>query len=519
MDSLVANLLHLVLQHLSHLLDHVGVLSIAVAVEQLQRVFLAVKQLPLLVLAAGPRALEAKALVVPVDQLVALVAHAVVRVRLVDDVAVHPVAMVRDLLPVGRRLALDHGAERHALHVRGDAGVRKVEEGRGEVDVADDVLADRLGGDFARVADHKGHLEALLVHEALVEPAVLAQEEALVRRVHDDGVLGEALLVQPVQHAADVVVDALDGAQVALHVALELPLGELLLRLEGEGLARLLAEQFQAGDVLRRGDLAVLPPPDVDHLIADDAAGTFGLHDAQVVVGEVLGDAHLGHLGSVGAVLVVVGEGVGEPHGVLVEVFVLGVVLPRSMGGFVVAHEEEGPALVALVHPLDGLVGDDVGRVAGDPRRLARGLDELRVPVLALAGQHAPVVEARGLMILALAEVPLADHGGLVVCVGPQLLGDVGDALVDLGVERHDAVDVVVRAAEHGGARRRADAVGDVAVVEAHALVGDAVEVGRAVDAGAVARDGLGRVVVRHDEDDVGAAWRLHDGGCCSWRG
>ena len=55
------------------------------------------------------------------------------------------------------------------------------------------------------------------------------------------------------------------------------------------------------------------------------------------------------------------------------------------------------------------------------------------------------------------------------------------------------------------GAAGRADRVGAEAVVEAHATVGDTVEVGRAVDAAAVATHGVRRVVVGHDEEDVWA--------------
>lgn len=45
-------------------------------------------------------------------------------------------------------------------------------------------------------------------------------------------------------------------------------------------------------------------------------------------------------------------------------------------------------------------------------------------------------------------------------------------------------------------------------MVEKHPLPGDAVKVRGVVDAGAVTGDGLGRVVVCHDEDDVGLFWR-----------
>ena len=125
----------------------------------------------------------------------------------------------------------------------------------------------------------------------------------------------------------------------------------------------------------------------------------------------------------------------------------------------------------------------------------------------ALAGEDVPVVEAGGVGD----EVPLADHGGLVAGA-LEFLGDV----IALGVERLfegvDAVLVAVLAGEDGGAAGRADRVGAEAVGEAHAAVGDAVDVRRLVDAAAVGGDGVGGVVVGHDEEDVGL-------GALPWRG
>ena len=138
--------------------------------------------------------------------------------------------------------------------------------------------------------------------------------------------------------------------------------------------------------------------------------------------------------------------------------------------------------------------------------RLAH-LDHLGVVVEALAGQHIPVVEAGWVVDAAVAQVPLADDGGLVAG-GLQQLGHGNLAPVKRRGEGGNAVDMVVGAGEDHGAAGRADRVGAEAVVEAHATVGDTVEVGRAVDAAAVAAHGVRRVVVGHDEEDVGGAGR-----------
>ncbi len=82
----------------------------------------------------------------------------------------------------------------------------------------------RLPGlDGRRPADEERHADRFLVHEALVEQAVVAEEEALVAGVDHDGVAAEPGLVERVEDAADAVVDRLHGGQVVLHVALVLP--------------------------------------------------------------------------------------------------------------------------------------------------------------------------------------------------------------------------------------------------------------------------------------------------------
>lgn len=80
--------------------------------------------------------------------------------------------------------------------------------------------------------------------------------------------------------------------------------------------------------------------------------------------------------------------------------------------------------------------------------------------------------------------------------------------LVDLAFQRHDSIDMVVRSSQDRGPRRCADRVGDIAVVEHHTLHGEPIYVGRVIDARAVGTDGLGRMVVGKDEDDVGALLR-----------
>jgi hypothetical protein len=106
------------------------------------------------------------------------------------------------------------------------------------------------------------------------------------------------------------------------------------------------------------------------------------------------------------------------------------------------------------------------------------------------------MIETCWLVGFTLSQMPLANHGSLVIAVSLELLGDVGERLVDLGDEGVDAIDVVVRSRQDRGARGGTDRVGHVAVIEEHAFFGDAIQVGRVIDPRAIAADGLGRVVV-----------------------
>lgn len=51
-------------------------------------------------------------------------------------------------------------------------------------------------------------------------------------------------------------------------------------------------------------------------------------------------------------------------------------------------------------------------------------------------------------------------------------------------------------------------------MVESHALVGYAIQIGGRVDAGTMTADGLGRMVISHDEHNVGSL--RHGGGFSS---
>ncbi len=222
----------------------------------------------------------------------------------------------------------------------------------------------------------------------------------------------------------------------------------------------------------------------------------------------VFADLHGDGGDAAGASFVVIEEVVGLGDvAVGEEVLVFGGGLPGTVRRLVVAHGEEGLLRVALLEPVEGEIADQIGAVAG-VLFAAGGGEEGGIVVDALAGEDVPVVEAGGFGD----EVPFADHGGLVSgAAGVPWRRDCawGRAVLP-GV---DAVLMAVLAGENGGAAGRADGIGAEAIGEAHAAVGDAVDVRRLVDAAAVGGDGVGGMIVGHDVDDVGRGPAFGEGG------
>ena len=165
-----------------------------------------------------------------------------------------------------------------------------------------------------------------------------------------------------------------------------------------------------------------------------------------------------------------------------------------------VDEEAEGLILVALVlHPVDALVGNKVGQVAFLLDGIVLHGNEARIVIVTLAGQDFPVVEARRQAF----EVPLADDGRLIARLLEQLGHGLLGAVEHAGRVVREAVGVAVLARNHAGTAGTAQRVGHEAVGEAHAVGGNAVEVGRLDVATVVATHHLRRVVVSHDVDDV----------------
>ena len=175
------------------------------------------------------------------------------------------------------------------------------------------------------------------------------------------------------------------------------------------------------------------------------------------------------------------------------------------MGCFVVHHQEKGLARRTLLHELERQIRDDVGRVLAGIGLLACCRVEQRILIRSLSGQDLPFVEAGGIA----SEVPLPHHPGVVAALLEQPRNRHAGTVE--AIEHRHTIEVRVLSRQDGRPARRADRVRGKDVRQQRTFAGDAVEIRRLVDARAIGPNGVRRVVVGHDEDDVGPvrAWRL----------
>ena len=174
---------------------------------------------------------------------------------------------------------------------------------------------------------------------------------------------------------------------------------------------------------------------------------------------------------------------------------------PFAMRRLGLRHQAEGLARIAVLQPLDGNVADQVADVSLQLVRLAV-LDHHRVHIEPLPWQYVPVIETRRIG----KQMPLADHRRLI----PRLLEILREVRL-LAIERIEdrhTVLVAVLAGKNRRAAGRANRVVHEAAREEHAVLRDAIDARRLIDATAVGAHGMRRVVVRHDEEDVRLARR-----------
>ena len=141
---------------------------------------------------------------------------------------------------------------------------------------------------------------------------MIAEEKSLIRGIDDNGVVGNALGVEIVEHATDVVINRGHAAQIVLYVAL------------------------------------VLPP----FFLFQGQPFGYGLLEIRGI--EVAVNSHFGSSGCGRPILVVVVKGLwlGDIL-VFVQMGVFFVRLPRAVRGLVVVHQTKGPLLVARPEPVE----------------------------------------------------------------------------------------------------------------------------------------------------------------------
>ena len=148
--------------------------------------------------------------VVVADVFVAFVAHSTAAVFVIV-----PILLGEDVFAEGFGGIGEEGMEIDSLE--SDAGLFDFcdgEEGLGEIDGADETLADRTGRDHSGPFHNERCADAAIVEGGFVAgkgAAVVAEEE-------DDGLLGESLGIEFIEDRADVAVEAGDFVVVALVV-------------------------------------------------------------------------------------------------------------------------------------------------------------------------------------------------------------------------------------------------------------------------------------------------------------
>ena len=95
-----------------------------------------------------------------------------------------------------------------------------------QIDVGDQLFRHAPCFDSGTASDQRS-LQTGLVHKSLVVESEITEVPAIVGGVHDDGVLGEPVLIEIVQNFSDAVINTLNAGEVVLHVSLILPVDQI----------------------------------------------------------------------------------------------------------------------------------------------------------------------------------------------------------------------------------------------------------------------------------------------------
>ena len=222
------------------------------------------------------------------------------------------VAVIHGGAPIGWGFATEERGEASALHLRGDGEACEVEESGGEVDIEDHLGDDGIWFGDAWGGDEEWDAEGRIVHEAFIEPVMVAEVEAVIAGINNHGIFEEIVIFEVIEEAPDIIVHGGDAAEVIFDKALIFP-------------------EFESG--------------------AGEVGGwrAFGVGGIEMEI-----DAHGGFGGGGGAGgIIVVESGRGGDIDIVVEMGVFGVGLPVSVRGFGVREEEEGAIFGAIFEESD----------------------------------------------------------------------------------------------------------------------------------------------------------------------
>ena len=222
------------------------------------------------------------------------------------------VSVIHGGAPIGWGFATEERGEASALHLRGDGEACEVEESGGEVDIEDHLGDDGIWFGDAWGGDEERDAEGRIVHEAFIEPVMVAEVEAVIAGINNHGIFEEIVIFKVIEEAPDIIVHGGDAAEVIFDKALIFP-------------------EFESG--------------------AGEVGGwrAFGIGGIEMEI-----DAHGGFGGGGGAGgIIVVESGRGGDIDIVVEMGVFGVGLPVSVGGFGVGEEEEGAIFGAIFEESD----------------------------------------------------------------------------------------------------------------------------------------------------------------------
>ena len=96
--------------------------------------------------------------------------------------------------------------------------------------------------------------------------------------------------------------------------------------------------------------------------------------------------------------------------------------------------------------------------------------------------------------------MPFSDDGRLIPACS-QMLGNIGQTVVNRRLECGYAIDVAI---QDRSTTWRAYGIRDVTMIETHPLMRQTIHLGRFVKTRAVTVDNLRRMIIGHDENDIG---------------